>query len=129
MSEFPVIEAEMTFLSKEQGGRSLPFPFDALKTKYYMPHIVIGDINQREAIVEIVDGRKHIKENYLGVVFLDGPENVPFDKTIMVKMALMYFPKLSYAEVVPGETFTVREGDLVVGYGYIRSKYMQSFQE
>ncbi|HUI87505.1 MAG TPA: hypothetical protein VLX61_02145 [Anaerolineales bacterium] len=129
MSEFPVIEAEMTFLSKEQGGRSHPFPPNALKTKTYFPHIVIGDINQREAIVEIIDGRKHIKEKYLGVVFCDGPENVPFGQPIKVKMALMYFPKLSYTEVVPGETFTLREGGLIVGYGQVKAKYTQSFQD
>jgi hypothetical protein len=116
-------------MPKEQGGRSVSFPPNALKTKSYRPHIVIGDINQREATVEIVDGRKQSKEKYLGVTFFDGPEDVPFDLPIRVRMVLMYYPELYYSEVVPGETFTIREGDLVVGYGTIRAKYMQSFQE
>ena len=129
MAEFSVIDAEVTFLSKSQGGRSNPFPPNTLKTKSYRPHIVIGDINQREAIVEFIDGRKQIKEKYLGVAFCDGPENVPFDEPIQAKMVLMYFPELSYSEVVPGETFTLREGGLIVGYGQVRARYMQSLQD
>ena len=127
MTEFPVIEAEMTFLSKEQGGRSKPFPPNTLKTKSYRPHLVIGDLNQREAIIEAINGQKQIKEEYLAVAFCDGPENVPFDEPIKVKMVLMNFPALSYSEVIPGETFTLREGGLIVGYGQVRAKYMQAF--
>jgi translation elongation factor EF-Tu-like GTPase len=129
MREFPVIEAEMTFLSKEQGGRSKPFPPNILKTKSYRPHIVIGDVNQREPIMDMIDGLKQILEKYLGVAFCDGPEDVPFDEPIMVKMVLMYFPELSYSEVVPGETFTLREGGSIVGYGQVKAKYTQSFQD
>ena len=39
----------------------------------------------------------------------------------------MCFPEYPYDEVQPGETFTVREGPLVVGYGVIRSRVMKSF--
>jgi hypothetical protein len=39
----------------------------------------------------------------------------------------MYFPEYPYDEVQPGGTFTVREGSLVVGYGVIRSRGMESF--
>ena len=127
MTEFPVIEAEMTFLSKEKGGRSNPFPPNTLKTKGYRPHIVLGDINQREPIMEIIDGLKQITEKYLGIAFCDGPEVIPFDEPILVKMVIMYFPALSYSEVVPGETFTLREGGLIVGYGQVKAKYMQLF--
>jgi hypothetical protein len=127
MPEFPVIEAEMTFISKERGGRSHSFAPNALKTKSYRPHIVLGDVNQREAIVEIVNGQKQIKEEYLGVAFCDGPENVPFDQPVMVKMILMYYPGLAYSEVVPDKTFTLREGGLVVGSGTIRARHMESF--
>ena len=38
----------------------------------------------------------------------------------------MYFPEYPYEEVQPGATFTVREGSLVVGYGVIRSRGMES---
>src|SRR5215216_3010888 len=127
MTEFPVIEAEMTFLSEEQGGRSKPFPPNTLKTKTYRPHIVLGDVNQREPIMEMIDDLKQITERYLGVAFCDGPEEVPFDKPILVKMVLMHFPALSYSEVVPGETFTLREGGLIVGYGQVKAKYMHFF--
>jgi translation elongation factor EF-Tu-like GTPase len=127
MTDFPVIEAEITFLSKEQGGRSKPFPPNTLKTKTYRPHLVPGDVNQREPIMEMIDGLKQITETYLAVAFCDSPEEVPYDEPILVKMVLMYFPKLSYSEVVPGVTFTLREGGLIVGYGQVKSKHMESF--
>jgi len=43
------------------------------------------------------------------------------------KLALMYYPEYPYEEVQPGVTFTVREGPLVVGYGVIQSRGMESF--
>lgn len=44
-----------------------------------------------------------------------------------VKLALMYFPEYPYEEVQPGVTFTVREGPLIIGYGVIPSRGMESF--
>ena len=44
-----------------------------------------------------------------------------------VKLALMYYPEYPYEEVQPGATFAVREGPLVVGYGVIQSRGMESF--
>jgi len=127
MAEFPVVEAELTFLTKEEGGRSIAFPPGALNTNKYRPHIVLGDINQRETVVEIVDGKQQLMERYLGVAFCDGPHDIPFGRPISVKMTLMYYPQLSYVEVIPGETFTLREGGRIVGYGTIKARYMQDF--
>jgi len=44
-----------------------------------------------------------------------------------IKLALMYFPEYPYEEVQPGVTFTVREGPLIIGYGVIPSRGMESF--
>ena len=47
--------------------------------------------------------------------------------TADVKLALMFFPEYPYDEVQPGATFTVREGPLIVGYGVVRSREMETF--
>ena len=33
----------------------------------------------------------------------------------------MYFPEETYSEVLPGATFSIREGPLIVGFGVILS--------
>jgi hypothetical protein len=76
--------------------------------------------------VAIRDGNR-FTENYLGVMFLGGPDTLEPGDTADVRLALMYFPEYPYEEVQPGTTFTVREGSLVVGYGVIRSREMESF--
>ncbi|MGA8300222.1 MAG: hypothetical protein WCB53_11905 [Terriglobales bacterium] len=76
--------------------------------------------------VAIRDGNR-FTENYLGVMFVGGPDTLEPGDTADVKLALMYFPEYPYEEVQPGATFTVREGSLVVGYGVIQSRGLESF--
>ena len=83
----------------------------------------MGPESQR---VAIRDGNR-LTENYLGVMFVGGPDAMEPGHTANVKLALMYFPKYPYEEVQPGATFTVREGPLVVGYGIIVSRGVESF--
>jgi hypothetical protein len=113
----PVVEARLTLLSELSRSRG------GLNTGQYRPHIVIGPQSQR---VAIVDGNR-MTENYLGVMFVGGPDTMEPGDTADVKMALMYFPEQPYNEVQPGATFTVREGPLIVGHGVIRSRGMESF--
>jgi hypothetical protein len=113
----PVVEARLTLLSELSHSRSW------LGTGQYRPHIVIGPQSQR---VAIVDGNR-LTENYLGVMCVAGPETMEPGDTADVKMALMYFPEQPYTEVQPGATFTMREGQLIVGHGVILSRGMESF--
>jgi hypothetical protein len=113
----PVVEAKVTLLPELTHGRRL------LTTGQYRPHIVIGSQSQR---VAIRDGNR-FTENYLGVMFVGGPDAMEPGDTAEVKLALMYFPEEPYNEVQPGATFTVREGPLIVGYGVIRSRGLESF--
>jgi len=106
-------EAEVTFIPKSDGGRStLPL----LDLDYsYRPHIVMGDIGQRKAIME----GNYITEPYIGVAFRSSPEKVEFDKAFPAKLALVYSHP-DYAEmIVEGATFTLREGALIIGYGVV----------
>ena len=112
----PVVEATFTLLPDLSHGRGL-------STGKYRPHIVIGPESQR---VAIRDGNR-LTENYLAVIFVGGPESMEPGDAANVKLALMYFPEYPYEEVQPGVTFTVREGPMVVGYGVIQSRGMESY--
>jgi hypothetical protein len=83
----------------------------------------MGPESQR---VAICDGNR-LTENYLGVMFVGGPDAMEPGDTANIKLALMYFPKYPYEEVQPGATFTVREGPLILGHGVILSRGMESF--
>jgi len=113
----PVVQATVTLLDELTRGRR------GLSIGAYRPHIVMGPQTQR---VAIRDGNR-FTENYLGVMFVGGPDTLEPGDSADVRLALMYFPEYPYEEVQPGATFTVREGSLVVGYGVIRSRGMESF--
>lgn len=113
----PVVEASVTLLPELARGRR------GLGSGGYRPHIVMGPQTQR---VAIRDGNR-FTENYLGVMFVGGPDTLEPGETADVKLALMYFPEYPYDEVQPGATFTVREGPLIVGYGVVQSRGMESF--
>lgn len=113
----PVVEAKFTLLPELSHGRR------GLSSGKYRPHIVVGPESLRVAIRE----GNHLTENYLGVMFVGGPESMEPGDAANVKLALMYFPEYPYEEVQSGVTFTVREGPLVVGYGVIQSRGMESF--
>jgi len=65
-----------------------------------------------------------IQETYLGVVFLSGPDKVELGEPVVAEVALMYYPHPGYDSVVPGATFTIREGPRVVGYGKVRRVFL-----
>jgi hypothetical protein len=113
----PVVQATVTLLDELTRGRR------GLSIGAYRPHIVMGPQTQR---VAIRDGNR-FTENYLGVMFVGGPDTLEPGDSADVRLALMYFPEYPYEEVQPEATFTVREGSLVVGYGVIRSRGMESF--
>ncbi len=62
----PVVRARVTLLPELSRGRGL------LRTGQYRPHIVIGPQSQRAAIF----GGNVCAENYLGVMFVGGPEAI-----------------------------------------------------
>jgi len=112
MNDFTCIEAEVTFISKEQGGReTMPL----LSGGVYRPHIVIGDVNQRKAILI----GNEIQETYLGVAFLSSPKDVELNKSFSAELFLMYYPHPSYDAIIPNATFTIREGATIVGFGKV----------
>jgi hypothetical protein len=113
--KFPRIKAKITFYPASEGGRHAP-PVDLSDGKY-RPHLVVGDPNQLRALV--MDGAT--KETYLGVAFVGGPSEIIGGESFLADLALAYWPNITYEELVPGATFTVREGPNVVGYGRVES--------
>lgn len=79
----PVVEAKFTLLPELAHGRR------GLGSGKYRPHIVIGPESQR---IAICDGDR-LTENYLGVMFVGGPDTMEPGDAANVKLALMYFPE------------------------------------
>lgn len=111
-----IIECSVTFLSSDDGGRKWPFKKGALSGDSYRPHIVIGDPSQRKAIL---DGNRLVEE-YLGVTFHSGPEEVKPGEALRVELLLLFYPHPAYDQLKSGVTFTVREGAQIVGYGSVQ---------
>jgi translation elongation factor EF-Tu-like GTPase len=114
MNELPRIEAEVTFLPESEGGRKEPPQL--LSGGQYRPHLVVGDPNQRQAVTI----RNEIQETYLGVAFVSSPSNIESGKSFPTELVLMYWPHPMYESLVPGVTFTMREGARIVGYGQVK---------
>jgi hypothetical protein len=116
MISVPTIRASLTLLPELERGRNT-------LVRGYRPHIVIGPTTQRTARME---GRT-VVERYQGVVFMDENLVIGPGQTVEVTLALMYYqePDILYEDVVPGATFTLREGARIVGYGTVLSKAQQ----
>jgi hypothetical protein len=65
------------------------------------------------------------------VVFMD--ENVPLEpgETVYAQLSLIYYhaQEFPYSSVVPGATFTIREGATIVGFGKVIERAQQGAQE
>jgi hypothetical protein len=113
MNDIPTIRASLTLLPELARGRNTLL-------RGYRPHIVIGPPDQRRAKMQ----GNTVVERYQGVVFLDEYLTIEPGETVEVTMALMYYwkPDALYEDVVPGATFTLREGPHIVGYGTVLSR-------
>ena len=111
----PVVEAEVTFLPAEEGGRSSALQLDHPEA-FYRPHVVVGDVQQRRAIV---GPDRVLTEEYLGVQFRRAALVLASGSSATVSMDLIFYPGSTYDRLQPGATFTIREGPKVVGYGTV----------
>lgn len=113
MSGSPVVTAEIVFLTEAEGGRRLPADVG------YRPHLVIQDRSVRS---RTVDERGWGNEEYLGIIFTAWPGGYVNGASGEFQMELWYHPRVDYTKVIPGATFTIREGGRIVGHGVIRSR-------
>ncbi len=120
-----MIAARLTLLAEEDGGRKTPLSTSAYGN-VYRPHIVIGDPGQRESVVVERDGYPNVlAEEYLGIAFSDGPKTDPLPQGVPLEivLSLCYGPSAMYDTVVPGATFTLREGPKVIGFGEVTRRW------
>jgi hypothetical protein len=95
----PRIEAEITFLSTEDGGRTV-LPGPPWTYPSYMPHLTVGD------------------GEHLGVRFIAGPQPSPGVPSRFVP-ELMYHPTVCYDALRADVAFAVREGNRIVAVGNV----------
>lgn len=94
------VEAEVTFLAPEQGGRQLG---PLLDNQRYRPHLRVPP-----------------DPSMLGVEFVAGPEGqVPFGIPVLATIRFVYEPDVSYAALQSGCRFEILEGARIVGYGTV----------
>ena len=60
--------------------------------------------------------------NLTSACVLAAPQDVRPGVLVTVTLELMYHPRVCYSDVVPGATFTIREGGRVVGYGRVTDR-------
>jgi len=84
-----------------------------------MPHIVLGDPAQREALA---GPGNTLTERYLGVLVSSASDELVPNQVTEVRLELMYWPEERYDGVAPGATFTLREGPKIVGFGRVLSE-------
>ena len=115
MTERTLIEAEITFLPKSEGGRDILGKI--FQDSQYRPHIVIN--NPRQLNVSVAD------KDYLGVAFVDGPQLVEFGLPVKTTMLLTYWPRVDYSAVLPESTFTLREGGRTIAFGRVKKRWTE----
>ena len=108
------LKVKVKFFSEENGGRQL-LPEDLLSIGTYRPHFVVGNPEQKEALV---DENNTSQENYLGIVFISQAGTIKAGKEIEAVITTVY-PEVDYSSLVSGATFTIREGKSIVGNGEV----------
>ena len=118
MPDRPLINAEVTFLRTDEGGRVQATVFN--EPSRYMPHVVIQDRGVRKPVIG-TDGVIH--EPYQPVAFASGPVDFRLGDTARFLIELMYYPQHPYDDVLPGATFTLREGARIVAHGVVLNRH------
>ena len=86
-----------------------------LSSRNYWPHFVVGKPEQLEAVL---GPDNTLLEKHLGVCVWSGPAELQPGQAAELEVALPYSPEI-YAELIPGATFTIREGGAIVGSGLV----------
>jgi translation elongation factor EF-Tu-like GTPase len=63
-------------------------------------------------------------ENYLGICFTGNGDPLMPGKSHEVALLLVYHPEVNYEPLATGATFTIREGDRIVGFGVVTEGYV-----
>ena len=81
------------------------------------PNVVIGDPNQRAALMK---GNRGL-ETYLGIQFVSGPTEYDLGQVVFATVNTI-FDGPEFEKLVPGVTFTMREGPKIIGWGSVLAR-------
>ncbi|WDI43194.1 hypothetical protein [Bremerella sp. P1] len=111
--EFPVVTAEIRFLTEREGGRRTSI--DPSSGKIYRPHFVVQNRTTRKAKM---DGNG-CTEQYFAMTFIDGPKNYTNGESGLFRFYCPYWTHPEHPDMVAGTQFTVREGGTIVAGGTV----------
>lgn len=93
------LQLEVVFVPHAEGGRATT---PSLKGGWYRPHLVVPP-----------------SDEMLGVEFVDGPDEHVVPCRSLYAVARLVYPGVSYASLLPGTKFQIREGVRTVGQGRV----------
>ena len=102
----PQLRVRVRFVRFEDGGRRAP-PTE-LTSGLYRPHFVVEPLKDRTLQ----------PEEYLGVMFIDGPETAVPDVDVDATVLLVY-QDVDYGSLQRGVRFRIMEGAHAVGTGIV----------
>ena len=108
------LNVKVKFFSAANGGRT-QLPHDLLSSRVYRPHLVVGNANQKHALV---NEKNEITESYLGIVFVAQKGPLTPEQEAIAEIETIY-PGVDYSSLKKGATFTIREGGSIVGNGEV----------
>jgi len=108
------LKVKVKFFSPKNGGRE-KLPRDLLSSRVYRPHFVVGNPDQKRALV---NEQNQSTENYLGVTFVAQDAPLEAEQEIHAEIETVY-TGVDYSSLRKGTTFTIREGGSIVGNGKV----------
>jgi hypothetical protein len=107
----PIVTATLTLLPELERPRNTGW-------RGYRPHIVVEPLTP-----DMATRRANMAtDRYQSVVFLDEYVTIAPGDTKEVILGLWAYPDNQYENVIPGATFTLREGPHIAGYGTITDR-------
>ncbi len=107
------VVANVTFLTEEQGGRKRP----AWNSREFRTHVVVSDPGQHE--VNTAEDGRTLTERHLHACLDGDGEELTQGIENEVLLVLACYRAVENERLVPGATFTLREGGRIVGHGRV----------
>ena len=109
MKRKPRIKAEITFLSKDCGGRK------SMPDKEYVPHLLVQDPH----VSNVIEKDLWKNEDFLVVKMIQFPKDGELNEKYIYELELFNHPQMDYRALQPNVTFAIREGSRTVGFGKV----------
>ena len=108
------VKAEITFLSKDAGGRK------SMPDKEYVPHLMIQDPTVK---LQPPEPPNFSKDEYFVARMVRFPRDGELNEKYLYELEFFSAPQSDYSVLKPNVTFVVREGSRTVGFGKILERF------